>query len=641
MKRIAAIFCLVALVLTALYAIAFHLATKRLEKEEARTSANLQLFFNEQTNAAKLYFEAFVLGKSSAKSLTEFRLIHPGLFPTRYSELGIARQSRFAALPPGLKAQNTRLSGNGSLWIASRWVVDGNKLWLETLGSKAPWPRPVEVAGAPIQGLASAVPQEWLRPNDPKIGLALAPAASNDLHSRTMTLPGVADSETSPQLVLKYKIGFWTHLLIWFLALGLVMGFLRILRNRGPKRGKREIQLEEELAYLSRTYQNLSKTLRMERQKVESILNSAPDGIFTCSPSGTITTWNRSMEALTGIPSETAIGKHYRESLHIYSSGGQLLSDTFSLSFVQNKKLNLFECSLEVLNQGDGSASLFFPVSLGAAPVMLPDGTVEEVVVTVKDIRPQKAAERLRQDMQAMITHDLRSPLAAMLGYAGLVANAKTCKNEADAQKYLESLMRVGKEMLMLINNLLDWSCIEEGALFFQKESLAVAPILQETVESLGVLGKARQVSIVLDGEANDLWALTDGEKLKQILNNLITNAVKFEPPGGVVTVHAAEEGDKIRISISDHGPGIPFEDREKLFQKFSNLRKSESSGTGLGLYIVKTLTDALDGRIEVKSEAGHGSTFSVILPAMEKVEAHTQQLSLLSLVSPVSNPAN
>lgn len=557
MKKFVAIFCLVSLILTMIYAFEFLVIRSRLRKEARRISKISSYYEMSEPTASKL-----------------------------------AGRERISNMVP-----------------------------------KAPYYK----MSKPTARLLLPLPKELFLSDDSNFELR---AGENSPHgfSRLVSQPvDLGNLGISKPVYLRYRMDPRLHLFFLFLTWVLTVSFLRFLKIKPSRGGKREMQLQEELAYLSKTYQSLSKSLRLERQKVEAILNSAPDGIFVCSPDGVVTFWNRSMETMTRLSSQKVVGKHYRESINIFSGSGQLLADPFSGGLAQGKNLNLLDCQIEVLQTPDSAANPILPVALGAAPVSFTEGGVNEIVVTVKDIRPQKEAEQLRKDMQAMITHDLRSPLSAMLGYAGLIRNAKICKNEEDALKYLDSLARAGKEMLILISNLLGWSWLEEGKIKFHKESLPVSPILKEVVENLEVLAKPKNLSIAV-GAPEDLWVLTDGDKLKEILNNLITNAVKFSRPGGTVKISALEEGDKVRISVKDEGLGIPSEEKEKLFEKFSNLRKP-GSGTGLGLYIVKTLTEALDGTVEVESEVGQGSIFTLLLPAVPKIATHSQQLSLLSLV--------
>lgn len=611
MKRLGAVVCLAAFLLAVFYAGEFAWMRVRLSRELRRVESRLQAV--ERLNQ---HLAEYVFLQERASSV-----VYPDFQVHVYSSLGIPKNSDF---PP--------LSATLHLSAApARWTVYKGNLWVERLRAKSDL----------LVGVAIPVSRRFLDADDGRVALDLGARSARGpkrLLATGVFLPGRAGTEPGLfPLVLRYKVSVWTHVVNLALVWLLIVAFLRFLKARPPHVSKRELQLEEELAYLSRTYQDLSKSLRLERQKVESILNSAPDGILTCSPDGRLTFWNRSMETLTGLSKEEAVGRHCGECLDVFSHSGQSIVDPFFPCFREGKNLSLLDCRIEIRVpgvKGDGERSL--PVALGAAPVYGADGSLQEVVVTIKDIRSQKEAEQMKQDVQAMITHDLRSPISAILGYAGLIQDPRLCKNEEDRQKYLSALVQTGKGMLILVSNLLSWAGMEEGKLVANMEPVRLKPILQETLESLEILAKPKEISVELE-VSGDPWTITDAEKLKAILNNLVSNAIKFSRPGEAVRMTAAEAGEEVRLEIHDRGPGITAEEKERLFEKFSRVRK-KGSGTGLGLYIVKVLAEVLEGRVEVASEIGFGSTFAVCLPVFRKetesapaVPVQPRQLSLLA----------
>jgi PAS domain S-box-containing protein len=398
---------------------------------------------------------------------------------------------------------------------------------------------------------------------------------------------------------------------------------------------KKEIELEEKLTYLSKVYQDLSNSLRIEKQKVELIISCAPDGIFTITPDGIVSSWNRSMENLTGLAEQVVVGRAFRDSVEFFSSQGDLLVNPFHVCVSEGKTISILDCLLETR---DGKS---LPVALSAAPLpRLRSGKMvhgqkpedyREIIITVKDIRVQKQAEKLKQDMMAMITHDLRSPLSAILGYVSLLQHPKLAPNEEERKKHLEAITRAGKGMLLLINNLLQTAGMEEGKIVVRKEEIKLKPLLDEIIEELNILARGKNLKLLLEAPF-DLKLCTDPEKLREILTNLIVNAIKFSRAEESIHIKAQKQGDEIKISVSDSGPGISEEEKAKLFEKFSSVRKAGST-TGLGLFIVSRLTEALHGTVELESQPGVGSTFTISLPC-GKITADSEadkQLSLLS----------
>lgn len=376
---------------------------------------------------------------------------------------------------------------------------------------------------------------------------------------------------------------------------------------------KKEVDREEEVKYLSRIYQDLSLSLRLEKQKFEAVLNGAPDGILTLDETGMIGFWNGSMEKLTNLEKEDVLGKPYGEALNFYS-GAKLID---FLTFNGKNTVNLLDCKVGVSNGKE------FPAFLSISSLKQDDKTPGQMIVTVKDITAQKEVEKLREEMIAMITHDLRSPLSSILGYAGLLQNQKLCVTEEDRQKFLAALIRSGKGMLLLINNLLETARMEEGKILVLSEPVKIKAVLDEVAENLSSLAKGK--NLVLSVEAKDnLWVDSDKDKIHEIITNLLSNAIKFSRSGEAVKIASFEKNERVHISISDSGPGIRNEDKELIFEKFSKIKK-QGSTTGLGLYIVKKLTEKLGGEIEVVSQEGVGSTFTLVLPASRRSSASVQ----------------
>ena len=417
----------------------------------------------------------------------------------------------------------------------------------------------------------------------------------------------------SPFLFLKVKPNWWIQGIILFISWRIGVFLTGLWKFQPASFSKKEMDLEEELKYLSRIYQDLSNSLRLEKQKFEAVLNGAPDGIFTLDETGTISFWNGSMEKLTNLKKEDVWGKPYGEALKFYSGTKLVDFPTFN----GENTVNLLDCKVEVSNGKE------FPAFLSISSLKQDEKTPGQMIVTVKDITAQKEIEKLREEMIAMITHDLRSPLSSILGYAGLLQNQKLCVTEEDRQKFLAALIRSGKGMLLLINNLLETARMEEGKISAVSEPVKIKAVLDEVTENLSSLAKGK--NLILSVEAKDnLWVDSDKDKIHEIVTNLLSNAIKFSRSGEAVKIASFEKNERVNISISDSGPGIRNEDKELVFEKFSKIKK-QGSTTGLGLYIVKKLTEKLGGEIEVVSQEGVGSTFTLVLPASRRSSASVQ----------------
>jgi len=238
--------------------------------------------------------------------------------------------------------------------------------------------------------------------------------------------------------------------------------------------------------------------------------------------------------------------------------------------------------------------------------------------VLMYDITHLKELDRIKSEFVTTVSHDLRSPLTAILGYVELVDQAG---HLTDQQKEFIHRVRLSvKQISRLVADLLDLGRIEAG-LDTRKEDTPISVLARYALQGLASTAKAKQITLQVDLQEKLPLVHGDPIRLRQVIANLLENGLKYTPPGGRVVLDAREEDEQIIICISDTGPGIPPADQPYLFDKFfraSNVPE-EARGTGLGLSIVKSIVEQHDGRIWVESELGKGATFTVVLPVSNK----------------------
>ena len=214
------------------------------------------------------------------------------------------------------------------------------------------------------------------------------------------------------------------------------------------------------------------------------------------------------------------------------------------------------------------------------------------------------------------MSHELRTPLNAILGFGQLMAMDDLNQEQRDS---VEHILRAGAHLLELINEVLDISRIEAGRLSLSMEPVSLDELLKETQDLVRPLAQEHRIRIEETPRAAGQHVLADHQRLRQVLLNLLTNAVKYNRPAGLVTVICdAIGGGVMRISIRDTGDGMADEELERLFTPFERLSAEQSGveGTGLGLALSKRLVEAMDGRLGVESTKGAGSTFWIELPS-------------------------
>ncbi len=238
------------------------------------------------------------------------------------------------------------------------------------------------------------------------------------------------------------------------------------------------------------------------------------------------------------------------------------------------------------------------------------------VLFVHRDITKEFEVDQMKSEFVSTVSHELRTPLASVLGFTELMLN-KTLRPERQT-KYLNTIYQEAQRLTALINDFLDVQKMESGTQTYHKNYVNLVPILKQVVNVQQVNAGKHTFDIITSSE--DLIVFGDEDKLIQLFNNLIHNAVKYSPDGGNVQIKALAEHDKVHISIKDEGIGIPEEAINKLFTKFYRVDNSDMrkiGGTGLGLSIVKEIVKSHQGEIKVNSEWKKGSTFTVSLPLM------------------------
>jgi signal transduction histidine kinase len=244
--------------------------------------------------------------------------------------------------------------------------------------------------------------------------------------------------------------------------------------------------------------------------------------------------------------------------------------------------------------------------------------------------------DRLKSNFLATISHELRTPLTSVIGYAEMLLEGLAGPLNREQRDYVQIIMEKGDQLLQLITGILDVSRVETGSLRIMRESVDVGELIRNGLKAMGPLARRKKLEL-RGAEIGELRVQGDRDKLRQVVLALIGNAVKFTPEGGRVEVavdvgplyreedlptHPTERGSVgVRMRVADNGIGIAPEKQDRIFEPFFQVDSSstrEYGGTGLGLTLVKSYVEAHGGKVWVDSQLGHGSSFTVTLPAGE-----------------------
>ena len=343
------------------------------------------------------------------------------------------------------------------------------------------------------------------------------------------------------------------------------------------------------------------------RAHESAIFNSMVEGILILDAQGRVHTVNKSLERLFFLRHDVR-GQTVMEAFRMH----ELLEITDRVQ--KEGQVRAFELSLPGIHH-----SRFLEVN--AASIRFTGEKAEGIILIFHDFTRIKQLENIRKDFVANVSHELRTPLTSIKGYVEtLLDGAKD--DPAVATKFLHTIQKHTDRLTFLIEDLLTLSLLESGQAFIQRQSIPLRAILDRVFEELHP--SATQKQMLLETTISpDVHVNADGDRLQQVLHNLIDNAVKYGRMGGSVTVSAEKLSDEVQLSIRDNGPGIPDDAQERIFERFYRVdraRSRDQGGTGLGLAIVKHIVQLHGGKVWVESSLGQGSTFYFTLPEVRAV---------------------
>jgi PAS domain S-box-containing protein len=410
-----------------------------------------------------------------------------------------------------------------------------------------------------------------------------------------------------------------------------------------------------------RAYSELASELSEVAGKSEVVINAITDGVLALNGQGVIQLINPAAQQLLGWTKHDAITLSYKSILKLLDTKNQPVTDAndpVSQAIATNKVIKNDSFSLET------QTGKTFLASLSVSPVgQLGNG----VIVVFRDITTEKSDERQRAEFISTASHEMRTPVASIEGYLGLALNPATATVDEKARDFITKAHESAQHLGRLFSDLLDVSKADDSRLKNDPRIVDVVPFIHDIVEGLTPKAVEKQLRVLYkpmpDNGAGTsarinpvFYANVDNDHLREIVQNLVENAIKYTLKGDVV-VDVGGDNEHIVISIADTGVGIPREDQAHLFQKFYRVDTSDTreiGGTGLGLYLCRRLTETIGGRIWVESEYKKGSTFYVEIPrtshddamhlieqasimAEQQVEAEAQQQAVVT--STISMP--
>jgi PAS domain S-box-containing protein len=385
---------------------------------------------------------------------------------------------------------------------------------------------------------------------------------------------------------------------------GSLHGILAVYAER-PRMWRPE-EIEALLALAANTSAALSNAelysrVSIEKERSVAILANIADGIVAVDRDGQVVLWNAAAEAITGVPSEEALGRTPAQVLQ------RTLESEDADAQTPQRLVSIMRGNEEVW------------LSLSEAVMRDPLGEVAGRIFAFRDISADRMVEQVKSDFVAAVSHELRTPLTSIYGFAETLLREDILFGEDERRTFLGYIASESERLTEIVDQLLNVARLDAGDLTVQPEEIDVASVVSEVVETVEEADAMNGHRFELDLPSEPLAAEADRDKLRQVFSILVENAIKYSPSGGTVTVGARRTDQGVEVRVVDEGAGIPVAEQERIFRKFyraeSNARGG-AGGTGLGLFIARELVTAMGGRIWVESAEGEGSSFAFELPS-------------------------
>jgi PAS domain S-box-containing protein len=353
-----------------------------------------------------------------------------------------------------------------------------------------------------------------------------------------------------------------------------------------------------------------------EKEKTEAILARIGDCVVVTDTGGEILQWNDAAERIIGCPRDKAIGRHCSDVLGL-RIGEHELDCSKGCALLASNDASGDSLGQEAWRTLDGERRQ--PLLATADVVRDRDGKVSEVVHSLRDITRLKEADEAKTLFLATASHELKTPLTVIQGFTETLSNSSF--DESHEKQALEAVHRRAKQLNGIVDRILLSSRLEAGRAKISCAQIDIEPILNERTDALRA---ATERDVLLDTEPGLPEVMADQTALITVLDHLLENAVKYSPDGGQVRLEARVGENGVELKVADAGIGMDPEQAERCFEKFWQAESSDVrrfGGTGIGLYIVRSLVEAMGGEIEVESKVGSGTAFKFSLPRAESPE--------------------
>ncbi|MDQ3099371.1 MAG: ATP-binding protein [bacterium] len=389
-------------------------------------------------------------------------------------------------------------------------------------------------------------------------------------------------------------------------------------------RTKNQEELQSKVLELQNTKMAMLNTLedieeektKVDKKRVEdeAILHSIGEGMIVTDNTGSITMINESASSIIGVKPENVVNKNIVDIITLYDVDDTLVPKEkrpLIRALKENKK-----CSeIFTFKKSDGAK---MALGITCAPIIHMEKTIGAIEI-LRDITKEREVDRMKTEFISLASHQLRTPLSAIKWFVEMLLAGDAGQLSQEQTDFTKNISESTERMIQLVNSLLNISRIESGRIMIDPQPTDLKELVQGVVNDLKAKLEERKQNLIVSVHADLPKISIDPRLIRQVYMNLLTNAIKYTPKEGEITVFISKKDDEIISQVSDNGYGIPKLQQERIFQKFfraENIVKVETDGTGLGLYLIKAIIESSTGKIWFESEENKGTSFWFSLPA-------------------------